>query len=154
MNEVLNKEDLANIDKYDDFFALSRKLSQVEDSELFDFLFPLAISQRTTENINGIAGLLLVDLEPKHTRSCQELLDEMAHSKWFVSNKEVPFYLVSQFGKWNLFNEYKTYVSSAELSEQQQRRIETIIYWASSPTAKLAYDLHYWEWQEVIEAED
>lgn len=149
----MNVEDLKGIENYDEFFALSRKLSSSNDEELFNFLFPIAISKRES-NASGTAGMLLIDLEPKHTRSCAELINEIANSDWFVSFKEVPFYLVSQFGKWNLASEIKEFLGRSGLTEEQRRRAESIWYWASSPSAKLSYDLHYFEWQEVIESEE
>ena len=150
---MLDKKLLEGIKDYDAFFDLSQKLSNYPKAELFDFLFPIAISCRSS-CINGIAGYLLIDLEPKHTRSCSALLNEIAKSKWDVSNKEVPFYLVSQFGKWNLDKEIKDYIVGNKSIESELRAIESIWYWASSPTASLSEDLHYFEWQVAIEGEE
>ena len=153
MEFKLEKDRLANITNYDDFFALSREFSKVEESVLFDFLFPLALEQRTSENTNGIAGLLLIEIDPKPTKILNEIMKEIALSKWFVSNREIPFYLASNFGKWNVIKAYNEYIESNDLTEDQLNRFQTIVYWVSSPAAKLCYDLHYWEWQEVIEAD-
>jgi hypothetical protein len=150
---VLDQKLLENINDYDAFSELSEKLSSYPKDELFNFLFPIAISCRGSY-INGIAGYLLINLEPRHTRKCSELLNEIAHSKWDVSNREVPFYLITQFGKWNLEKEIKDYVASNKLTELDTRRVETIWYWASSPTVTLCEHLHYFEWQEVIEGEE
>lgn len=148
----MDLEDLKNVQSYDDFFALSLKLSSSNEDDLFNFLFPIAISDRESK-APSIAGMLLIDLEPKHTRHCSELINEVANSNWFVSFKEVPFYLVSQFGKWNLESEIKAFLLQSGLTENQRKRAESIWHWASSPSAKLSYDLHYFEWQEVIENE-
>jgi len=150
---VLDQKLLKNIKNYDALSELSRELSSYPQDELFNFLFPIAISCRSSY-INGTAGYLLIDLEPKHTRECAELLNEIAHSRWDVSNREIPFYLVTQFGKWNLEKEIKDYVASNELTESEIRIVETIWYWASSPSVTLCEDLHYFEWQEVIEGEE
>jgi hypothetical protein len=152
IEKPMDNSDLKGIESYDDFFSLSKKLSTLNEEDLFNFLFPISISKREG-NTSGTAGMLLIDLEPKHTRSCAELIDEIANSDWFVSFKEVPFYLVSQFGKWNLASEIKEYLKKSGLTESQRRRVESVWYWASSPSAKLSYDLHYFEWQEVIESE-
>jgi hypothetical protein len=153
MKNALDRKLLEGIEDYDSFFALSHEFSGYPEDELFNFLFSTAIGERGG-NINGVAGMLLIDLEPKHTRSCSELLNEIAHSNWDVSNKEIPFYMVSQFGKWNLASEIKEYVANTKLNDIEQRRVETIWYWASSPSSKLSNDLHYFEWQEAIEGED
>ena len=146
---MLNRENLNDIENYDSFSALSRKLSGYPESEVFDFLFPISIDKR--ENNSGIAGKLLIDLEPKHRRSCVELVDEIAKSIWFVSFQEVPFYLVSQFGKWNLANEIEQYLNNTSLTKNQRQQVESIWYWASQPSSSLSEDLHYFEWQEAIE---
>ena len=150
---MLNKEDLKGIENYDAFFALSRKLSVLPEADIFNFLFPIAISEREG-GASGIAGKLLIDLEPKHTRSCSELVEEIARSNWFVSFKEVPFYLVSQFGKWTLAEEVRLYLKNPTATEAYRRRAESIWYWASQPSSKLSNDLHYFEWQEAIEGEE
>ena len=142
---------LENIkDYYDDFWDLRLKLEGVDESRLFDFLFPIAISCRGTY-INGTAGCLLVELEPKHTRNCSQLLDEIANSKWDVSLKNVPFYLISQFGRWNLKEEIDKYLSNSEKTKQQKQYVGSVWYWASQPTHELAKDFHYWEWEKAIE---
>jgi hypothetical protein len=149
---MLNLEDLNNIENYDLYSVLSRKLSGYSDTEVFNFLFPISIDKR--EHNSGVAGKLLIDLEPKHTRSCAELIDEIANSNWFVSFHEVPFYLVTQFGKWNLKKEIDQYISNPSTTKDQRKMVKSVWYWASMPTSGLSEDLHYFEWQEVIEGEN
>jgi hypothetical protein len=149
---MLNIEDLNNIENYDSFSVLSRKLSAYPESELFDFLFPISIDKR--ENNSGVAGKLLIDLDPKHTRSCAKLIDEVANSNWFVSFQEVPFYLVTQFGKWNLKKEIDQYISNPSTTKDQRQMVKSVWYWASMPTSGLCEYLHYFEWQVAIERDN
>jgi hypothetical protein len=149
---MLHIELLKDIHTYDGFFELSRKLSLIEEKELFEFLFHAATNERGG-NVNGTAGRLLIDLDPKASDTCDVLVHKIAKSKWDVSNKEIPFYLVTQFGKWNLAAEIKKVVNDNSYSDQERRLAEGVWYWASGPASKLSHDLHYFEWQEAIEGE-
>lgn len=147
----LTRSVLAEVKNYDQYFDLSMSISGIEESELFSFLFSTAVSGRS-DGSDSIAGKLLIDLEPKAFKSCKELILEIAASSWDVSNKEIPHYLVSQFGKWNLLETYNQTVPYSNLLPQEKKRAESIMYWALLPTASLSKPLHYWEWQEIIES--
>jgi hypothetical protein len=150
MNHLLSRDHLRKVRTYDDFIDLSLSLGSIKKSDIFDFLFSIAISRREDpEDIApGIAGGLLVELEPKHTRSCEELLNEIAKSGWDVSLKEVPFYLITQFGKWSLIGTYNAYISQASLNDEQRRRVQTVVYWTAGSSANLIRALHDWPWRE------
>lgn len=146
----LSRDELSKISSYDEFVDLSLRLDSANKSELFNFIFPISISAREFDGDKspGVAARLLVAIEPAHTRSCELLLDEIAKSKWDVSCKSIPFYLITQFGKSQLKAHYNNYISYAKLSEEQKRRVGTIIYWSAGPSADLVSSYHDWPWRE------
>ncbi|HZX33417.1 MAG TPA: hypothetical protein VFF03_18855 [Rhodocyclaceae bacterium] len=146
----LSREALAKIRCYDDFFNYCRTICRIEESDLFAFLFPIAISERG-DGANVMAGFALMELEPRCPLSCSEAIEAISSSRWDVSTKGVPFYLISQFGKWQLAHEISAFLERPYVVPTQKKYVESIWYWASGPSAKLAGDLTYWEWQEVIE---
>lgn len=147
----LSRQDFANIIKYEDFFELRQRVAKERPEGLAELLLTTAITN-LGDKADGVAGRLLIELEPKCPLSCEQVLERVYESSWNVSCKEVPFYLVSQFGKWYVLNAVESLVSSLP-SGEQRRRVEGISYWARMPTSELAKPLHYWEWQEVIEGE-
>jgi hypothetical protein len=149
--QSFTREMLSSIKTYDDFFALCRSLSAVEESTLFEFLFPIAISAHSGDNANSIAGFALLELEPKCQMSCEETVEAISNSRWDVSNREIPFYLISQFGKWRVGEAVTAFLKNPRKTDEQKRYVETIWYWAGLPSIKLAEKLFYWEWQEAIE---
>ena len=151
MNQpLLSREVLAKIRCYDDFSDYCRSVSRTEESALFEFLFPISISE-TGDGANVMAAYALMELEPKCQLSCVEAIEAISNSRWDVSTKGIPFYLVSQFGKWKLAEEINSFLQRSDVQPEKKRYVESIWYWASGPSAKLAEDLTYWEWQEAIE---
>lgn len=149
----VEREDLSVVESYDQFFALRQKLASLESQWLYDFLFPISI-RNNGDSADVIAGRLLIELEPKCTERCSILLSRISASNWNLSLREVPFYLVSQFGKWNLLAEAERYLSGRSAAERQGDRVTTVMYWAQFPTSELSKPFHYWEWQDVIEGPD
>lgn len=149
MREFSNKI-LTGITDYESFENLVFKLRESPHDQLFDFLFPLAISSRSSR-VNGIASSLLVALEPKSTRPCAELLYEIGNSQWDVSIKEIPFYLTVQFGKWNLLDEIELFKQKYHNESDIIKRVESIAYWLRAPIESLCADFHYFEWRDMIE---
>ncbi len=92
------RERLDRIANADDFRAVSRSLAQWQSSEVYEALFPLAISGREGA-APWYAGCLLIDLQPDCPEPPLDMIARVHASKWFVSFREVPFYLVTQFGK-------------------------------------------------------
>ncbi len=143
----------ANIKNYDDFFSVFRELAPYSSEALAEALFEISINQ--TGNVaDAMAGCLLIAIEPSMNYSCNELLIKISQSRWNVSNREVPFYLVSQFGKIHLNSVLIEMLSDSSFSESERIYIDSVLYWVSSPAAKLVEPLHYFEWQEVIEREN
>ena len=107
--------------------------------------------QYELDGANSIAAMLLIEFDLKSLRSCKELLLEVADSKWFLSDKFIPFYLLTQFGKWNLISEIDNLLANSWINHDQRIRIEGIKYWAKMPAVSLSSGFTYFEWQEVIE---
>jgi hypothetical protein len=148
--KTLLQDQLASIHAYDDFINICKSLAVQDKRTIFDSLFAIAI-QNIGDRSDQIAGYALIELEPKCPFTCSQAIETIANSRWDISNREIPFYLVSQFGKWHLEKEIATFLSSPNISEQQRILVDSIWYWAKIPSAKLADRLHYWEWEEVIE---
>jgi hypothetical protein len=141
---------LSAIHAHDDFLSICKSLSAQDKKTVFDNLFAIA-TQNTGDRSDQIAGFALIELEPKCSFTCLQVIELVANSRWDISNRELPFYLVSQFGKWHLEKEITSFLSNPGISEQQRVLVDSIWYWAKMPSAKLADRLLYWEWQEVIE---
>jgi len=140
------RQRITNITDYDAFVDLALELSGGDVTDLFEFLFSEAISGGRT---GGQAACLLIEIDPPPTRDCQALLGEVAKSKWDVSTKEVPFFLISWFGKPGLIESYNLFIKEADLTTEQKQRVATIIYWTAGPTAQLIRSYHDWPWHEA-----
>jgi hypothetical protein len=105
------------------------------------------------DGANEIAGRMLISLDPRCPDSCDAILRKIDSSQWDVSLKEIPFYLISQFGKWKLLGELEAFLAKRPPADATSR-VDGILYWARMPTHSLASDLHYWEWQDVIEKDN
>jgi hypothetical protein len=147
----LSRQNLTQIDKYQDFFTLRQRIAEVRPVDLAEFLLGIAIAN-VGDQADRVAGCLLIDLEPKCPYSCEQVLARVHKSNWNVSYKELPFYLVSQFGKWAVLREIEKFANSVSPGETLSR-VEGISYWVRMPTSELAKPLHYWEWQDAIEGE-
>jgi hypothetical protein len=148
----LSRQDLAHVTKYEEFFELRQRIAREHPEGLAEFLLNTAMAN-LGDKADGVAGRLLIELEPRCPVSCEQVLDQVSKSNWNVSFKELPFYLISQFGKWNVLRAVESVAGAASLTGEQRVRVEGIAYWARMPTSELAKPLHYWEWQEVIEDE-
>ena len=146
MSLILSREILERVRTYDEFIDLALALGKSDRTGLFEFLFAQAISGGPG---SGVAAGLLVEIEPKTTQTCKELLEEVAKSNWNVSEKKVPFYFISQFGKRGLIGAYEDYVKEATLTDAQKQRVGTIIYWTAGSTANLIRAYHDWPWREA-----
>lgn len=149
----LTREMLLSIRSYEEFFSFCQSLRKTDAHTVFEFLFSIAISARG-DGANSRAGLALIELDPRCPVSCAEVIETIAASSWDVSNREIPFYLISQFGKWPLAAAIQEFCERPDVSEQQRKCVESIWYWAGSPSARLTVNLFYWEWQKTIEGTD
>ena len=146
MDQKLTRQRIESIANYDAFVDLALELGTIPEPQLFDFLFAHSL---LGGGVGGIAARLLVETDPAPTRSCEELLAEIATSNWNVSTKELPFFLISWFGKQFLNDAYRAFIQTAILTSDQKQRVGTIIYWTASPAANLIRSYHDWPWREA-----
>jgi hypothetical protein len=144
----------AAVRTWDDYFALRQSIVRTWTQErLWDCLWDILLDFQEEES-DTIAGYLLIDIEPSPRLSCEELLNRIADSHWYLSNREVPFYLVARFGKEHLSSVLNKKLSSATLTNDQRIMLEGIQYWVSMPASTLSDRFHYFEWQEAIERDN
>jgi hypothetical protein len=143
------EERIRSVATYDDYLALFRSLAELDHSLLFRSLWHLAIRERW-DGRRAIASFLLANIDPPPARGCEELVLELASASWDLSNKVLPFYLVTQFGKTQLLSTIEQLVGRSTDSTQKVK-LEGVAYWAKMPAANLAEPLHYFSWEEAIE---
>jgi hypothetical protein len=143
---------------------LGRQLARCEGAELFEALFPVAVDNRLAraagqfgaepwEHLSFRAGKLLVDLDPPCPVSCAEALRMVTDGDWDLSLKEVPFYLISQFGKLQLGQTVRKLLEGAS-DAQEKLALETIAYWLAPATIDLlSTSRSYWDLGRSSEVE-
>lgn len=146
MDWEIVRERMQNLTGYDAFVDLALELGGRNVAGIFDFLFSEAIAGGRT---GGLTARLLIEIDPAPTRTCKALLSEVAHSKWDVSTKEVPFFFISWFGKQGLIEAYHLFIEEADLNAEQKQRVGTILCWTAGPAAQLIRSYHDWPWHEV-----
>ena len=151
--KLLTRENLSKVENYEQFFELRQAVFGLGSAKLFELLFPMAL-QYEIDGASSVAAMLLIEFDPKALRPCEQLLSEVSNSKWYLSDQFIPFYLVTQFGKWNLLSEIDKLLSSNTLASEPRIRIEGIKYWAEMPASTLSSDYTYFEWQEAIEGKN
>ncbi len=151
MSMPVTRQQLAQIQTYEQFLELRRALVTCAPGDLYESLFSIAISD-PSDGAANLAGLALIDLEPPCPETCRRVLERIHGSQWDVSFKEVPFYLVTQFGKPHLRSEAKAFISALPDGEPRSR-VEAVAYWASGATSALCEPYLRWKWQEEIEDE-
>jgi hypothetical protein len=143
---------------------LRRQLAGSDPAELFQALFPAAVDTRPAraagqfgseswEHLSFRAGNLLVDLEPPCPVSCEEALRLVRDGEWDLSLREVPFYLISRFGKRKLAEGVSKLVE--EVSGRQERlALETVAYRLAPATIDLlSTSTSAWERGRYLDAE-
>ncbi|QYF93992.1 hypothetical protein KY495_01755 [Massilia sp. PAMC28688] len=150
MDKEIGLRRIESVPDYDAFVDLALELGTNSGAELFDFLFTQSLAGGRA---GGLAACLMVEIDPRPTRCCKELLAEIARSNWDVSTKEVPFYLITWFGKHFLMDAYRSLIEETRLTPEQQQRVSTILYWTASPTANLIRSYHDWPWRAAEDSE-
>ncbi|MBN8740967.1 MAG: hypothetical protein BGP24_20600 [Lysobacterales bacterium 69-70] len=140
-------ERLAQITGWDDFRDVKHLLSDWKPANVYEFLFPLAISSRD-EAPSGIAGRLLIALQPDCPESLADVIAKVHASRWFVSYREIPFYLITQFGKPAVVAAARAFM--AALPPTANSRVDTILYWALRPASSLCEPFHSWETETML----
>ena len=113
---------------------LVSELSNMDETELFNGLYPIAIDAQW-HGPSVAAAWMLVALEPTCPLTCEEAIRAMLPD-WDVSIEEVPFYLTTQFGKQGIL---KTIQSLREqiTSEEAIVVLRTVEHWVKIPSSQL-----------------
>jgi hypothetical protein len=146
MAVVVQRERLAEIKSYADVRRLRDELRPHNGPDLFLALFPIALDYRA-DSASGIASGLLTDLEPPCPLNCRDALGRLARGSWNPSDRLLPFYLITQFGKLELLLSVKDLLA-AEEPEGQRADLEGVRYWAEMPTADLIAGHLEGQWRE------
>ncbi len=144
------RQQFAAITNYDEFFELCKALSKLDSRSLYDCLLPIAL-EGARDGAHIIAARALIELQPRCPEDCAAVLRTISKSRWDLSLREVPFYLVAEFGKWRVLREVEQLAALGSLQKQERVLVEGVAYFASFPASELAKPFHYWEWEEVIE---
>ncbi len=145
------EERLGAITNYDDFFELRRRIQSSEDPGVFHALWRLAL-ERTPNGASGMAGYMLAELQPDLDEPLNELLRQVHMSLLDASNRIVPFYLVSQFGRAQVTQAAAEFL--ATVPESPRSRVDAVLYWSSFPASELCKPFHDWEAREMYGVSD
>jgi len=140
----------ASVHNWDGYSDLKKSLAALSNEQLWTRLWTVLLNYQD-EASDTIAGYLLISIEPFPEKPCELLLEEISLSHWYLSNREVPFFLIVRFGKETVLSSIANILASQTISNHQRTLLEGVKYWASMPTAYLAERFHYFEWQEAIE---
>jgi hypothetical protein len=119
------------------YAALRSEFQTRPPEETFSLLFPIA-AEYGMDGADGVAAQLLAELEPLCPVSCEEALLTLARGDWYVSDERVPFYLLYQFGRRELFASVEKVLAEGGLSPREANKVSTVEYWARLPTLRLA----------------
>jgi hypothetical protein len=129
---------IANVESSNTFYSLYHDLRHWAQSELFEVLFPIAADCRSYPwPAYDVAGELLIGLDPRCPLTCEEVLLRLDGAYLEASTKAVPFYLVTQFGKYNVLQEARRLMADLEVSESARQNIGIVRYWSSMPPSHL-----------------
>ena len=126
------------------FPRLRAEFAQQEPAAIFHALFPIAV-EYLGDGADYVAAQLLVDLEPACPVSCRDALLTVAFGEWQLSDRLVPFYLITQFGKPGLQRAAEELLAEAELSGSQATAVSGVAYWAGFPAVQLLEPFVDWE---------
>ncbi|KPF68899.1 hypothetical protein IP84_06675 [beta proteobacterium AAP99] len=133
---------LSSIKTDEQFLVLHKRLSEVDVETVFVGLWQTALAGRGN-SASVQASRMLVALQPDAPRSLEELIRDIHASKLDASNRLVPFYLVTQFGKHAVTVEALRFLDELPIGSDRSR-VECVNYWASAPAELLCQPLHDW----------
>jgi hypothetical protein len=115
---------------------LRNQIGKLPSASVFHLLFPIALDAGEGLVADQLAAQMLVDLEPECPVSCEDALRMIAAGRWNLSDKLVPFYLITQFGKFRLAGEIEAVVA-AGLDREARVMVTGVGYWARLPTVEM-----------------
>jgi hypothetical protein len=142
---------LAAVRSYADLGRIRDELRTHNGPDLFRALFAVAVDYRA-DGASDFASCLLADLEPPCPLSCREALVQLAAGSWNPSDRLVPFYLITQFGKRELGRAIEALLAVAGPGVERSR-LEGVQYWAELSAAVLIaghLEGRWREWQAGI----
>jgi hypothetical protein len=126
------------------FAPLRWEFAAREPAAAFHALFSIAV-EYTGDGADQVASRLLVDLEPACPVTCRDALLTLALGDWQLSNRLLPFYLISQFGKTEPHRVATELVAEVGLSGSQVTAVTGVAYWAGFPAVELLDPFVSWE---------
>jgi hypothetical protein len=138
MNPEELPQRLAEVKSASRFFEVLHELQHWSKEELFATLFPIASDfRRYPYPAYATAANLLVALEPRCPLSCREILIRLGDGHLEASLRQLPFYLVTQFGRHQLAQEADALLAEPGLDERVREAVHTLRYWTKIPAGQL-----------------
>lgn len=146
------QEKLRGINTYDDFFEVRRTMTGYSEETVFRSLWSLAV-RRAGDESTGMAGYMLAELQPDAQESLESLLSQVHASELDASNRIVPFYLISQFGKHVVLQACARFIGALPQGSPRSR-VDAVLYWAGFPASDLCKHFHDWEARDMYGVPD
>ena len=113
---------------------IEHELVRLEPGVTFHLLYSIATTYGV-ETPHDAAASILVELQPPCALSCEDALRLLANADWNLSDRLVPFYLVTQFGQERVLQAVD--IVKTEFDGERQARVTGVGYWAEKPAALL-----------------
>ncbi len=151
METIQNLEaELGKTASYDDFCDARSLFSNSSHHIVFQALWPLAIGRTDAKEM---AGYMLAELQPDSDQSIKLLMAQIHSSALDASNRIVPFYLVSQFGRRTVLRAASDFIKSLPQGSPRSR-VDAVQYWAAFPASELCKQFHDWEARDMYGISD
>jgi len=127
-------EKLKTASTWSDRRRIEHEFARLDQDVAFHLLYAIATTFGG-ETPHEAAASILLELQPPCPLSCEDALRMLARTDWNVSDRLVPFYLVTQFGQRSLVHAVN--VVKTELDGEGRTRVIGVSYWAEKPAAIL-----------------
>ena len=151
METIRNLEaELGKIASYDDFCHTCSLFAGSSHQVVFQALWPPAIGR---SDATEMAGYMLAELQPDSNHGIESLMAQIHSSALDASNRIVPFYLVSQFGRRTVLRAASDFIRSLPQGSPRSR-VDAVQYWAAFPASELCKQFHDWEARDTYGISD
>ena len=113
---------------------LEHELARLDPAVVFDLLYSIATTYGV-ETPHDAAASILVELQPPCPLSCEDALRFLARTDWNLSDRLIPFYLVTQFGQQRVVQAVD--VVKMEFDGENRTLVAGVGYWAEKPAVVL-----------------
>ena len=110
---------------------------------IFETLFTLALEGKE-DRASYNAAALLVFMDPDCPLHCQTVVSRIHDSQWVANRREVPFYLVTHFGKQQLLEVSRQFMADFSHDQRQDSRVTALRYWITGSAESLCAPFHDW----------